>query len=166
MQKKADQKINEIIESEQKRRKLQKIHFCKRILNNLNEIKTILHRIQRIIEDFANDQSDEILNGYRLFVLLNDFAIRNRLIPQILNANELLVFLLYDMTIYEELQGVDSFSGPSFVMQEEYRSGNKFGGLEDESSRISKISAIDSHLEQIEDLSNKIKAEIESTEQA
>lgn len=61
MQKKADNKINKIIISEHRKRSLQKIHFCNKIIHDLNEINHILQGIKGILERFPVNRAIESL---------------------------------------------------------------------------------------------------------
>ncbi|MGC1931015.1 MAG: hypothetical protein WA667_18755 [Candidatus Nitrosopolaris sp.] len=84
----------------------------------------------------------------RVFVLINDFSIANRWIPEILEANAFLINHFVDLRLHEELMTVEAFGGPSAVMRDQYTKGDVYGGLRDDSSRAFKMSAIDSHLQQ------------------
>jgi hypothetical protein len=161
MQKRADKKINQIITGETKQRTSRKSHFCNKILHNLNQIKSILQNLKAMILEFPNNMSNiEFLNRSRLYVLLEDFGIKYRWLPEILEANEILVEYFNDTTLYEELKTIEAFGGPSAVMQEEYVKGNIFGGLDSSPSREGKIAAIDANLGQIENLLQRIQREI------
>ena len=148
MQKRADNRINKIITSEDNQRRLQKTYSCNKVLSNWNRIKDILQQIKTIVQAFpANSSNERFLNDSRVFVLLNDFGITNRWIPGILEANEFLFNHFADLALHEELKTVEAFGGPSAVMRDEYIKGDVYGGLMDDSSRAFKISAIDSDLQ-------------------
>src|SRR5919206_5351880 len=84
MQKRADMRINLIIESEDVRTRNQKIRFCNKILDNLYQIKMILESINKIAQDFPNRGSDQAaLRDATGFIMLNNMAMQNRLIPGI-----------------------------------------------------------------------------------
>jgi hypothetical protein len=136
MQKRADNKINTIITSEANQRRSQKAYFCNKVLSNLNRIKDILQQIRTIVQAFpANISNERFLNESRVFVLLNDFGVANRWIPEILEANAFLVNHFVDLGLHEELKTVEAFGGPSAVMRDHYTKGNVYGGLKDDPSR-------------------------------
>ncbi len=74
-----------------------------------------------------------------------------------MEANEILIDHFTDIRLYEDLKTVEAFGGPSAVMRDDYNKGDIYGGLEKDLSRSSSLSAIDIHLEQIEDLIQRIQ---------
>jgi hypothetical protein len=167
MQKKADKRINSIIESEATQRKYQKQHYCNIIINNLNEIKAILQTLMNIIPYFPNNTNNTaFLNTTAFYISLNATRIRNRLITDILEANEILLNHFNDQYLYRDLKTVDIIGAPVEEMakkEKEKPNGSVFNGLEDELNRVSIISAIDSSIKLIDhDLIPRLKKEISS----
>ncbi|MGC1931016.1 MAG: hypothetical protein WA667_18760 [Candidatus Nitrosopolaris sp.] len=61
--KRADNNINKIITSEANHRRLQKAHYCNKVLSNLKRIKDILEQIKTIVQAFpANISNERFLN--------------------------------------------------------------------------------------------------------
>ena len=124
MQKKADSKINQVIQSEGTRRRSQKLRFCNKILDNLKQINFILETIKKIAQDLPSKSSDPHAEA---FVSLNDFAMKNKLIPGILHSNRILLDHFNDLSLYDDLLTIESFGGPSAVMiQQKEKTGTIF----------------------------------------
>jgi hypothetical protein len=163
LQKRADNKINKIITSEDYQRSLQKEHLCNIVLNNLNRIKDMLQQTKTIVQAFpANFADENFLNESRTLVLLSDFGIANR-IPEILVANASLINHFADLGLHEELKTVEAFRGPTVVMRDHYLKGDIYGGLRDDVYRKNKIFIIDGDLQLIENFSERIQRELTGT---
>jgi hypothetical protein len=130
MQKRADRRINLIIESEDVRTRNQKIRFCNKILDNLYQIKMILESINKIAQDFPNRGSDQAaLRDATGFIMLNNMAMQNRLIPGIEECNRILLDHYNDRSIYDDLISVERFGGPSAVLVQQEKKQKLFSKM-------------------------------------
>jgi hypothetical protein len=138
MQKKADRRVNLIIESEATRRRNQKNRFCNKILDNLDQIKTILEAIKGIAQDFPNmDQTK--LGDVAHFIWMRNMAIEIRLIPGIEECNKILLNHYDDLSLYDDLISLEKFRGPTSVLVQKI--GEKKSLFETESDITTIISA-------------------------
>lgn len=159
MQKRADSRINQIIEKEHGRVVSRKSFWIQTALGELEAIKQTHCQAQKFINEFPHKKNDfQFLYEMRLFFMMANYLFTIRYIRLIQEAAKRLIDLLDDTELAINLRTwIEASGGPYYVMDEAYRRGEQYGSLnQHELSITTTRSAIESHLETVVDLINRI----------
>jgi hypothetical protein len=154
MQKKADQRINQIIEKEHRRLVLRKLYWIGLVLNELEAVKEKHYKALKYVTEFSDKKHDpQFIYDMRQFFLLENYAFMYRHIPQIQEAGMRLVDLLEDTQLAIDLRDwIVPSGGPYYSMVEGYNLEHQYGSLTSELSLTNMTFSIQSHLQTVVDL--------------
>lgn len=159
MQKRADSRINRMIEAEHGRVASRKSFWIQLALEELEEVKKIHCQALTHIKDFPHKKADpQFTNQMRLFFMMANYAFMIRHLRLIQEAANRLIDLLDDTQLPINLRNwIEASGGPYYVMDEAYRRGEQYGSLDQHELSITATrSAIESHLETVVDLISRI----------
>jgi hypothetical protein len=145
MQRRADSKINRIIETQFRRQELEKKYFGTRLMTNLNLVRRNYVKLGQFLSDYLRDHSQNSKNKVRNFAAFNATNLDEYLAPAMRSDLGRLIEFIDDLKLVDELSSafddfaslfkdccVDSaFEGPDSSVAEKVRAAEDWTKLVD-----------------------------------
>jgi hypothetical protein len=161
MQKRANSKINRIIERGFSDREERKKFWVNGAIHELEEIRKLNNNAFEYLKNYHTGHRDSIfIEKMRRFFLMGDYSFRVNYIPFMHEAGLRLMDLIDTKTALDMRNWIDSLSGPYQGMAEAYNLGKPLGSLNSTLDAQSIISILKSHNETVQDLLDRLQKEI------
>ncbi len=155
MQRRADSKINRIIETQFRRQELEKKYFGTRLLNNLQLVKKNHAKLAQYLTEYLKDRSQANRNRIKNFSSFQDTNLDDYIVPSLRSDLGRLIEFIDDLNLVDDLSvAFDDF--PSLFKDFSFDSA-----LEGTNSTLSeKIDAANKRSEQVDSLMTRFSKEI------
>jgi hypothetical protein len=163
MQKRADSKINRIIERDFSDREERKKFWVNGAIHELEEIKKLDNNALEYLKNYHTSQHDpNFIERLRRFFLMGEYSFRVNYIPFMREAGLGLRDLIDTRTALDMRYWIESLSGPYYTMAEAYNQGKPLGSLGNALAAEGMDVALKSHIETVEDLLERLQKEIQT----
>jgi len=159
MQRRADRKINGIIETQFRRQELEKKYFGTRLLSNLELVNKNYLKLQQYLGDYLNDHTLASRNKVKNFCIFHSKHLDEYVVPTLRSDLGRLIQFIDDLELVDQLTSAfDDIATPF----KDCSVDSTFG--ESDSSLRDKISSLQERSKRVESLTSKLAREIPAVE--